>query len=116
MGLESSRVLAWQVLGMFEGASLAGAWKVCVVVGCECACMGEETGADVRGRITETPLNQRWWDAYLRAVRPNLKPYQRAVDSARRSSCWRGEESARVGRRSSGRQKRGTSGCGGAVK
>ena len=80
--------------------------------------MGGETGADVRGRITETPLNQRWWDAYLRAVRPtgNLEPYQRAVDSARRSSCWRGEESARVGRRSSGRQKRGTSGCGGAVK
>ena len=37
VGLESSRVLAWQVLGEFEGASLAGAWKVCVVVGCECA-------------------------------------------------------------------------------
>ena len=36
-GLEISRVLAWQVLGEFEGASLAGAWKVCVVVGCECA-------------------------------------------------------------------------------
>ena len=33
--------------------------------------MGGETGAYVRGRITETPLNQRWWDAYcvlLRAV------------------------------------------------
>ena len=37
MGLDISRVLAWQVLGEFEGASLAGAWKVCVVVGCECA-------------------------------------------------------------------------------
>ena len=37
VGLESSRVLAWQVLGEFEGASLAGAWKVCVVVGCESA-------------------------------------------------------------------------------
>ena len=36
-GLDISRVLAWQVLGEFEGASLAGAWKVCVVVGCECA-------------------------------------------------------------------------------
>jgi hypothetical protein len=34
--------------------------------------MGGETGADVRGRITETPLNQRWWDAYLRAVRPTV--------------------------------------------
>ena len=51
VGLESSRVLAWQVLGEFEGASLAGAWKVCVVVGCECALVW----AAKRARMCEAP-------------------------------------------------------------
>ena len=51
VGLESSRVLAWQVLGEFEGASLAGAWKVCVVVGCESALVW----AAKRARMCEAP-------------------------------------------------------------
>jgi hypothetical protein len=50
-GLDISRVLAWQVLGEFEGASLAGAWKVCVVVGCECALVW----AAKRARMCEAP-------------------------------------------------------------